>query len=211
MSEGHKKSWHHKSKAHTAVFSLILATIIIASGIVFLFFSANLGSISFKDFKLITKSDPIIHNVDLPLRLQIPSIEVDANIQSVGRVAEGRMGIPNNFTDVARYNLGPKPGEKGSAVIDGHLDTVKDANAVFIRLSELKKGDQVFVIDKKNQKIKFRVLGSEIYDESKAPVEKIFGPVGSSSRLNLITCDGVWNQKVHNYSQRLVVYTERIN
>lgn len=209
MSEGHKKSWHHKSKAHTALYSLIVAIVIVVVGIFLLIFGSNLGHVTLDDFNIF-KKEVVASKVDLPSRLIIPSISVDANIQSVGKVAGGRMGIPSNFTDVAWYNLGPKPGEKGSAVIDGHLDTVKDANAVFIKLSELKSGDQVFVVDKSGQKIKFRVLGSEVYDEAKAPLEKIFGSVGTSARLNLITCDGVWNQKVHNYSQRLVVYTERV-
>src|SRR3989344_5825214 len=72
-----------------------------------------------------------------PSRLLIPSIGVDAHIQSVGLSwrGNGDMGVPTNFTDVAWYNQGPLPGMPGSAVIDGHMDGKNVAQAVFYNLN----------------------------------------------------------------------------
>ncbi len=38
-------------------------------------------------------------------------------------------------------------------------------------------------------------------------MEEIFG-ASKIARLNLITCDGVWDKKTLSYDKRLVVFTE---
>lgn len=204
----HHKPWHHQSKLGTAIYSLILATIITVVGFSFLYFGAHLD----KNFqsKSIAKKTPV-ENVGLPVRLKIPVIGVDAKVQSVGLTNSGRMGIPTNFTDVAWYNLNPRPGQSGSAVIDGHLDNARDANAVFARLNELKSGDEIFVVDERGLELKFVVKSSAVYSDSYAPLSTIFDKSGNIAKLNLITCDGAWDQQAKNYDKRLVVYTELSN
>lgn len=56
-----------------------------------------------------------------PVRLKIPKINIDAAIESVGLTPEGAMDVPKSHTNVAWFNLGPRPGEQGSAVINGHF------------------------------------------------------------------------------------------
>lgn len=97
-----------------------------------------------------------------------------------------------------------------SAVMSGHLDTVVDDKAVFARLSSLKKGDEVYVRDAAGQTLRFRVVEKEVCDEKEAPLAKIFNRADGLARLNLITCEGLWDQRTRNYSQRLVIYTERV-
>src|SRR5258708_18541677 len=83
--------------------------------------------------------------VGVPIELQIPKIQVNAYVEEVGLDAQKRMDIPTKVIDVAWYKLGYKPGEKGSAVIDGHYDTVTGAGAVFYNLGKLTSGDNVVV------------------------------------------------------------------
>jgi LPXTG-site transpeptidase (sortase) family protein len=144
-----------------------------------------------------------------PMRLIIPSIAVDANIQSVGLFwnGDGSMGIPTNFTDVAWYNGGPLPGEPGSAVIDGHLDGKNVAQAVFYKLGDLKVGDLVEVIDNKGKTLQFKVVGSKEYAYNATTTDIFAGDV-SKARLNLITCAGDWDKATKLYSQRVVIFTE---
>ena len=48
------------------------------------------------------------------------------------------MGTPKNPENAAWYELGPRPGEEGSAVIDGHYGTWKNGKtSAFDRLREL--------------------------------------------------------------------------
>ncbi|MES2088165.1 MAG: class F sortase [Patescibacteria group bacterium] len=200
-----QKHWRHKSRTHTGLYAFVVAVVVVGFGGYVLYRLSNITG-------FVNPIYPVgpVKNVGLPSRLVIPTINIDANIQNVGLTAAGRVGIPNNFTDVAWFNKSPKPGEAGSAVIDGHLDTARDANAVFIHLDQLKRGDQVYVTDTAGQKITFQVVNTAIYDDSNAPLAEIFDTTGSIAKLNLITCDGVWIQKVHSYSKRLVVYTERV-
>lgn len=143
-----------------------------------------------------------------PVRLQIPSIELDALIEAVGQTASGQMGVPADVDNVAWYEPGTTPGEQGNAVISGHLDDPKGPT-VFWNLRKLKVNDQVIVVDAAGIKHTFAVIGKESYADDKAPLDQIFG-FDLERDLNLITCDGVWNNKAHQYTQRLVVYTRLV-
>jgi LPXTG-site transpeptidase (sortase) family protein len=146
-----------------------------------------------------------------PVRLIIPAIAVDANIQSVGLAwqGNGEMGIPTNFTDVGWYNGGPRPGEPGSAVIDGHLDGRNVKEAVFYNLGNLKPGDLVDVVDAGGKTWQFKVVDVKLYDYD-APTNDIFSSDTSSTRLNLITCAGDWLKSQGVYNKRVVVFTELV-
>lgn len=146
---------------------------------------------------------------EAPVRLVIPAIGVDANIQSVGRWWRdpSEIGIPTNFTDVAWYSGGPLPGEPGSAVIDGHYDGKDVQQAVFYNLGKLKKGDTVEVVNKNGTTLQFAVVAVKLYDYN-ATTTEIFDSDPSKTRLNLITCGGDWIKSQEQYNQRVVVFTE---
>ncbi len=147
-----------------------------------------------------------------PDRLRIPSIGVDAHVESVGLSwhGTGDMAVPTNFTNVAWYNGGPHPGMPGTAVIDGHLDGKDVPEAVFYNLDKLVVGDTVEVTDTKGNTLQFRVTASKTYDFD-APTADIFGGDASVARLNLITCAGSWDKTQKLYNKRLVVFTELVN
>ena len=56
----------------------------------------------------------------LPLRLEIPKININTIIKHMGITSQGAMDMSKGATDVVRFNLGPRPGNTGSAVIAGH-------------------------------------------------------------------------------------------
>jgi sortase (surface protein transpeptidase) len=146
-----------------------------------------------------------------PTRLIIPAIGVNANIQSVGLFwnGDGEMSIPTNFTDVAWYNGGPRPGMPGNAVIDGHLDGRNVKEAVFYELGDLKPGDLVEVVDTKGKTWQFQVVRLATYAVN-ATTTDIFLGDASAARLNLITCAGDWVTSENGYNERVVVFTQLI-
>lgn len=146
-----------------------------------------------------------------PVRLVIPAIGVDAAIQSVGLFwnGNGEMGIPTNFTDVAWYNGGPRPGMPGNAVIDGHLDGKYIRRAVFYNLGNLKPGNLVEVIDASGTTLQFRVVRLATYDYN-ATTTDVFAGDASKAGLNLITCGGSWIKSQKLYDKRVVVFTELV-
>jgi LPXTG-site transpeptidase (sortase) family protein len=147
--------------------------------------------------------------LEKPVRLMIPSIGVNAAVQYVGLKADGSMGTPAGFKDVAWYKLGTIPGETGSAVIDGHVDNALALDGVFKHLGDVKLGDDVYVTRKDGTKLHFKVIDIGIYDYKKAPNERIF-TAGGDKYLNLITCAGTWIKDAKSYDQRLVVYTKLV-
>lgn len=148
-------------------------------------------------------------NAGLPVRLKIPSISVDAAIESIGLTSQGAMDVPKNPGDAAWFNLGPRPGANGSAVIDGHYGTWKNGSgSVFDNLYKLHQGDQLYVEDDKGTIISFVVREIRSYDP-KANASDVFGSSDGKSHLNLITCEGVWDKDSKSYPKRLVVFTDR--
>jgi LPXTG-site transpeptidase (sortase) family protein len=145
----------------------------------------------------------------LPVRLKIPGIQVDAVVEQVGLTADGAMGIPKTPNDVAWFNVGPRPGDTGSAVIDGHFGTWKNGQgSVFDNLYKLHTGDTVYVQDDKGVTVAFVVREVRTYD-AKADATGIFSSTDNQSHLNFITCEGMWNTFFKSYPQRLVVFTDR--
>src|SRR5579859_5217049 len=148
-----------------------------------------------------------IQKPEVPITLLIPKINLTTPIEAVGQDQQGRMDVPKNPQDTGWYDLGFKPGEKGSAVIDGHLDTVTGAPAAFWSLAQLQTGDHIFVIDAHHTKYSFVISREATYDYDKVPLQQIFATV-DKPRLNLITCRGVFDKKTKNYSKRIVIFAE---
>ncbi|MDO8600683.1 MAG: class F sortase [bacterium] len=145
----------------------------------------------------------------LPVRLKIPRINVDAPIEHVGLAPDGAMDVPKERVNVAWFNLGPRPGEGGSAVIAGHFGWRKDKEAsVFDNLHTLRRGDKIYIEDEKGEIISFVVRESRRYNPN-ADASGVFGSYDGKSHLNLITCEGVWDRVSKTYSKRLVVFTDR--
>jgi LPXTG-site transpeptidase (sortase) family protein len=145
-----------------------------------------------------------------PVRLSIPALDVDAQVQQVGVNAKGEMGIPSNFKDVAWYRLGTVPGQLGSAVIAGHLDNGLGLPGVFKELGNLKKGDEVLVTARDGSILRFIVEDVAHYPYDASPLQKIFAQK-DAAWLNLITCSGDWIKGKQTYSERIVVYTRYVN
>ncbi len=139
--------------------------------------------------------------------LVIPSLNIRAPIEKVGITKTGKMAVTRGYSNVGLYKFGVAPGQKGNAVIGGHVDNALGLPAVFNDLNKLKKGDNVFVADEHGNMLRFVVTKTQIYDVTQAPVDSIFGP-STTAHLNLITCDGTWIQSQKSYDKRLVVFTD---
>jgi LPXTG-site transpeptidase (sortase) family protein len=143
-----------------------------------------------------------------PVRLIIPTLAINAPIEGVGIQPNADLATPtqNPWQDVGWYNLGPHPGERGSAVIDGHLDRPGGFPAVFWYLRDLHVGDEVLVKNTSGKTVRFQVTRIALYAPQDAPIQDIFGNWGGMY-LNLITCAGDWIPSQHQTNLRLVIYT----
>jgi len=144
-----------------------------------------------------------------PIQLQIDSINVAAVINPVGLNALGDMDIDENPEAVAWYQLGVKPGEEGSAVIAGHYGWKNGVASVFNDLNKLVAGDVVSTIGEDGKVQQFKVIRSAMYTPDQDATD-VFRSDDGKAHLNLVTCQGSWNNTQSTYSDRLVVFTELV-
>jgi sortase (surface protein transpeptidase) len=148
-----------------------------------------------------------------PVRLKIPKLNIDAGVQYNGLKPDGTMEVPTNITDVGWFIGSPHPGEKGSAIITGHVAQIRGGvltkPGVFSGLNALVAGDLLYVINDKGASTAFVVREIRNYDPT-ANATDVFTSGDSGAHLNLITCEGTWNASQLSYSQRLVVFTDAV-
>ena len=148
------------------------------------------------------KPNPVVYS--FPSRLIIPKLDVDTNIVQMCITATGNMEAPVTNKATGWYKYGARPGNVGSAVIDGHLGLSNEA--IFGKLDQLAIGDTISVIDDQGSTILFIVKRIATYERDSDATEIFTSQAGS--HLNLITCNGDWESHQATYSKRLVVFSD---
>lgn len=136
------------------------------------------------------------------MRLEIPKIGVDASIEDLS-TQDGQLETPAQWQDAGWYDMTPKPGEPGAAVLVGHVDS-HTGPAVFYRLHELRPGDPILV-SAAGRSFSYVVAGSNSYPETSPKLSEVFSASQAGSSLALLTCSGDFNRATQRYNQRLVV------
>jgi len=163
----------------------------------------------------IEASQPIVHEATpavvtaAPVRLVVSKINVNTTMASVGITAEGNMDIDENPKLAAWYKLGAKPGEEGSAVIAGHYGWKDRVPSVFNDLHTLVKGDEVSTVGEDGKVTTFVVTRLATYAPDQDATDVFLSDDGKA-HLNLVTCQGSWNNSLSTYSERLVVFTDLV-
>ncbi|WP_080036375.1 sortase domain-bontaining protein [[Actinomadura] parvosata] len=102
------------------------------------------------------------------------------------------------------YRYGPVPGQRGAAVITGHLDT-RTGPAVFARLKEVKRGAQVQVLRADRSVAVFVVDKVEHAPKRGFPAKKVYAKLRYPG-LRLVTCGGAFDRQAHSYEENTIVY-----
>ncbi|MGW7284227.1 class F sortase [Streptomyces sp. NPDC054847] len=140
-----------------------------------------------------------------PVRLLIPAIGVNAPLTRLELNEKGALQPPPAAapTLAGWYGDGATPGENGTAVTAGHVDTPA-GRGVFYRLGALGKGDTIDVVRKDRRTAVFTVDAVEVHDKNDFPDEKVYGDSGRPE-LRVITCGGDRSSK-GGYEGNVVVY-----
>ncbi|MEU1421798.1 class F sortase [Kitasatospora sp. NPDC086009] len=141
-----------------------------------------------------------------PTRLRIPQIAVDAPFTELTLNPTGELNAPppEDKNLVGWYRDGVSPGERGAAVVAGHVDTAKGA-AVFLLLSLVVPGNKVEVQRADGTVAVFVVDSVETFAKNAFPDQKVYGKT-TDSQLRLITCGGVYDKKRKDYLDNVVVF-----
>ena len=143
----------------------------------------------------------------LPVAVDIPAIGVDAKLLHLGLNSDGTIQVPSLETsadEAAWYKYSATPGQIGSSVIEGHVDSYQGA-AVFFRLGALRPGDTVNVTLADGITAIFRVTGVREYVKSRFPAKAIYGTTDFAA-LRLITCGGAFDYATGHYLSSTVVF-----
>src|SRR6266545_3088158 len=132
----------------------------------------------------------------VPTRIQIPAIKVDAPITPLGLDEPALTGW---------YQSGAAPGQRGSAVILGHVDTRKDGPAVFYQLERLRPGDTIRVRRRDGRTAAFQVDSVERFPRARFPTSRVYGPLDYPG-LRLVTCGGLFDYQRHQYQDNVMVF-----
>jgi sortase (surface protein transpeptidase) len=140
----------------------------------------------------------------LPVRLQIPAIDVSTPLVKLGRLPDGSLQVPKDWDTAGWYDKGPRPGQPGPAVILGHVDSTSGP-AVFYQLRALRPGDTVRVGLADGRILVFRVQRVQRYPKDEFPTEAVYFPT-LNRELRLITCGGDFDYAAGSYRDNIVVY-----
>jgi sortase (surface protein transpeptidase) len=129
-------------------------------------------------------------------------------LSTLGLNSDGTVQVPTDIQQPGWYGLGPSPGEIGSAVILGHVDSLAGP-AVFFELRSLVTGDIVNVTLADGVTAQFSVTSATMYPKTSFPDQLVYTSHGYSG-LQLVTCGGVFDEQTGHYLSNVVVYTSLV-
>ncbi|MEO3744603.1 class F sortase [Plantactinospora sp. B5E13] len=146
-----------------------------------------------------------------PVRLEIPSIKVEAPVHRVGLAEDGTIAVPDldRHNEAGWYDRGPTPGQFGPAIIVGHADT-RTGPSVFHDLAKLRAGARIEVVRQDRSVAIFEVNSVERFDKDALPAERVYGDY-QRPWLRLITCGGRWVGGSTGYADNIVVFASLVD
>ena len=146
----------------------------------------------------------------VPISIDFPSLAKQSKLISLGLRSDGTLEVPPGEpgAPAAWFNGSPSPGERGPAVIYGHVNATDGGAGVFAKLRLLKKGDLVRIKRDDGSSAEFKIDHGEQYAKTAFPTEKVYGNT-EGPELRLITCDG-YDSKTGEFDDNYVVYAQLV-
>ena len=145
-----------------------------------------------------------------PRHLTIADIGVDHPVIPVGLEPDGSMEIPENVNEIGWYTrTRVRPGDPGSAVLAGHVDSRAQGRGAFFDLGDLDLGAEIEVTTDAGTQ-RWQVTGRTSYDKTVLPIDELF-TVDGPPRLVLITCGGPFDSDTRHYTENVVVLAELVD
>ncbi|MEV6421125.1 class F sortase [Streptomyces sp. NPDC051662] len=142
-------------------------------------------------------------------RVKIPMLRVDAPVVDVGLDPDGWIAAPppRDPNLAGWYQNGIAPGQRGTAVVVGHVDN-RSGPAVFFGLGSMEKGAHIEVERFDGRTAVFEVYGVEVYSKNDFPAARVYGDSGHPE-LRVITCGGGYSKR-NGYDGNVVVFARLV-
>ena len=138
----------------------------------------------------------------------MPSLGIAVPIGQLGLQANHQVQVPTSVHAVGWFRLGPTPGQVGSSVILGHVDSYRGPG-IFFTLKTLAPGALIEVRLADGLTAQFRVTSVVQYAKATFPDHLVYGS-HSNRWLNLVTCGGTFNHATGSYESNIVVFSRLV-
>jgi hypothetical protein len=149
---------------------------------------------------------PAVMSRSRPLMLRIPAIDVTSALIRLGLRPDGTMQVPPKGFPAGWFTGAPTPGERGPAIIVGHVDWA-GRPGVFGRLHQLSPGSAIEVGRADGTVAHFRITAVRSFDKDAFPTDLVYGNLDRAA-LRLITCGGSFDRRRHSYRDNVIVFAD---
>jgi hypothetical protein len=146
-----------------------------------------------------------------PVGISIPALRISSalgparGLNEDGTISDAPLSGPT-WSLPWWYDGGPAPGEAGSAVLLGHVDSAVGAGrlGVFFRLGELAPGDTILVQLADGLDTRWTTVSTALYPDRRFPDALVYSRSGAPT-LRLVTCGGRFDPVTGHYESAVVV------
>lgn len=146
-----------------------------------------------------------------PVNIAIPALQISSalgparGLNPDGTINDAPLSGPT-WSLPWWYNGGPTPGQNGSAVLLGHVDSAVGAGhlGVFFHLGDLEPGQAITVTLGDGTVTRWVITSTDLYPDSQFPDAVVYDRSGPPV-LRLVTCGGSFNWQTHHYESATVV------
>jgi sortase (surface protein transpeptidase) len=153
------------------------------------------------------KAHPLVRSQ--PMTLSIPALGINTAVGTLGLQPDHQVMVPTSAHVVDWYIDGPTPGQIGSAVILGHVDSFRGPGTFFY-LKDLKSGNKITVKLADGDVVHFAVVSVVQYSKLAFPDRLVFGSHGFQA-LQLVTCGGTFDHATGHYESNIVVFSKFVS
>ncbi|WJZ66305.1 class F sortase [Kocuria rosea] len=141
-----------------------------------------------------------------PVAVRIPAVGASSELLHLGLRPDGSLEVPPTGpgAPASWYTSSPTPGERGPAVLLGHVNATDGGPGVFAGLRGLAPGDTVEIARADGRTAVFVVDRGEQYAKDAFPTRAVYGNT-AGAELRLITCDG-YDPATGLFDDNYVVY-----
>ncbi|MBP2474672.1 LPXTG-site transpeptidase (sortase) family protein [Crossiella equi] len=141
-----------------------------------------------------------------PTRVRVPKIGADSSLVPLGLNQDQTVQVPpvTQPMQAGWFTGAPSPGEKGPAVVLGHVDGGGKAG-IFHKLRQVEVGDEVLVDREDGRTARFVVHETQQVAKKDFPTDRVYGDT-DRPEIRLITCGGIFDRGARSYQDNVIVY-----
>lgn len=150
-------------------------------------------------------------SASVPVSVEVSSVGISSTLLQLGKQPNGEVETPPGEpgSPAGWYKDSPSPGQRGSAVILGHVNSTKSPVGVFYRLRELSAGQTITVTRSDHTAAVFTVDTVRTYHKSSFPTVEVYQNA-DRPEIRLITCGG-YDQATGQYLDNTVVFAHLVS